>query len=225
MSFQNMGLVGLVVFIVVYLLYKRYTRQQRLKNDILQHLDYIRQHQVLIKPDKTHNTFSGKFAGRRLRFSLGIHLEIQTEVQAEVTANDETEMLWIYPIKHPFTDDKFVKMLEKNRAWTGNSPFDNHYILAGRPRHFANAVIYPAKRVQSQLLKYPRSVVIVNENGVTLELNLGYPSDLTTDNWSELMGLISDIAQYTEAQYETSMFSGITVDESASPKHQGGHVH
>lgn len=221
MSIQNIGLVGLVVFIVMYLLYKRYTRQQHLKNDILQHLDHIRQHQVLIKPDKPHNTFSGKFAGRRLQFSLGIRIEIQ----AEIIANDEIDMLWIYPIDHPFKDDKFVNMLEKNRAWTGNSLFDNHYILAGRPRHFANAVIYPAKRVQSQLLKYPRSVVIVNENGVTLELNSGYPSNLTADSWRELMGLISDIAQYTEAQYESSMFSGITVDESASPKHQGGHVH
>jgi hypothetical protein len=221
MSIQVIGLVGLVVIIVAYLLYQRYRRQQKLKTEIRQHLDYIRQHQVLLKPDKAPNTYSGKFAGRLLRFALGSHIQIQ----AEITANLESDALWIYPIKHPFKDDQFVTMLDKNRAWAGNSDFDNHYILAGRPRHFANAVIQPAKRVQSQLLKYPHSVVIVDKNEVTLQPNPQHSSELTSDNWRELMGLVSDIAQYIEAQYDAPMFSGIMVDESAYPKHDGGHVH
>lgn len=216
-----MGLVGVGVCLVIYLFYQYYSRQQKIKTQILQHIDHIRQHQVLIKPNQAHNTYSGKFAGRRLQFSLGAHIEIQSDIANAL----ETDKLWIYPIKHPFKNDKFIAMLEKNRAWTGNSDFDTHYILAGRSRHFANAVLQPAKRVQSQLLKYPHSVVLINENGVTLQPNPLHPSELTSKIWRDWMGLISDIAQYAEAQYDVPIFSGIVVDESAYPKHDGGHVH
>lgn len=61
MSSQIIGLIAFASCIVVYLIYRRYVQQQSIKREILQHINAIRQHQVLIKPDKTPNTFSGKF--------------------------------------------------------------------------------------------------------------------------------------------------------------------
>jgi hypothetical protein len=220
MSIQVISLIGLAVALIIYLFYRRYIRKQKIKSDIIQHINHIRQHQVLIKPEKLPNTFSGKFAGRRLQFSF----KDQLEIQAELIADLDTDSVWIYPTNHPFTDSKFSNMLEKNRAWTGNTNFDTHYILAGHPRHFANAIMQPAKRVQSQLLTYPHSAVVVDSSGVMLQPNPKQSSAITPHDWREWMGLISDIAQYTEAQCEAPMFAGIAVDESATPNHQSEHV-
>jgi len=219
MSVLLFALLLIPIILVFYLVYQRYTTQRQ-KRIVNQHLDHIRQHQILLKPEVSHHTYSGRFAGRLLRFSF----DKEITIQAQVTADLEADKIWIYPLKYRFTDDKLKALLEKNRAWTGNAEFDQHFYLAGRPRHLANAVIYPAKRVQSQLLNYSNSIVIVNETGVNIRPNLKNASNMTADDWRSLMGLASDIAQYVEAQYEDSMYSGITVDESASPKHASGHT-
>lgn len=220
MSIEIITLLGLTASLIILVFYRRYAKQQAIKQEVLQHIDHIRQHQVLIKPDKDHNTYSGKFAGRRLRFILGETIEIHTDL----VDSSDTDSIWIYPAKHPPKDSKLLETLEKNRAWTGNANFDARYILAGRPRHLANAVMQPAKRVQAQLLNYPQTVVLIANGCVTLRPNSKQPSNLTTDNWRDFMGLIADIAQYAEAQYDAPMFSGIEYDEAAYPKHDGGHL-
>ena len=214
-----LAIFGIGLLIVTFVIYQRRVQQQT-KQKIPAYLEDIRQHQVLLKPDTTKHTYSGKFAGRLLRFSLGHPIKIQATLAVKTDADE----MWIYPLKHPFKSDKLKSKLETNRAWTGNSDFDSRYILAGQPRHFANAVMQPAKRVQSRLLTYPNSVVIVDESGVSLQPNLSDLSQLTSGVWRELMGLVSDIAESVEAQYDPAMFSGIEVDESAYPDHKGGHV-
>lgn len=217
---EVIAFLGFTASLIIFVFYRRYVKQQTVKREVLQHIDHIRQHQVLIKPDKDDNTFSGKFAGRRLRFALGKVIEIHTDL----IDSPDTDTVWIYPVKHLPKDSKLRETLEKNRAWTGSTDFDAQYILAGRPRHLANAIMHPAKRVQAQLLNYPQTIIVIDNGCVTLRPNPRQPYNLTTDDWRDLMGLIADIAQYAESQYDAPMFSGIEHDESAYPKHDGGHV-
>ena len=208
--------VGLFGYRVV----RRYHQQHKIQQLANQHLDLIRQHQVLIKPDLQPNTYSGKFAGRVFRFTFGLQLSIR----AELTVNLNDDELWIYPAKHPFKSDKFKEKLERNRAWSSNKLFDERYVVAGRPRHFAYAIIRSNRRTQDRLIEFSNSVITAKDSTITYYPNLRNMNNLTVDDWYTLMSLVADLADSIEDMYEAEMFSGIEIDETASPNHSGGHT-
>lgn len=212
-------LIVLVVVTIIVIAILFWRQKAKLPQYVHQHLDMIRAHEVLLKPDRQAHTFSGRYAGRLMWFSFDKDLLIRAEAKM-----GREDSLWIYPANHRFNSDKFKAKLEQNRAWTGNSDFDKRFILAGRPRIFANAVIYPAINVQSTLLQFPHALIEVNQTGVELHPNLKDKSQITEEIWGTWMGLVADIAELVEAQYSPSMFSGIEVDETAYPDHSQGHL-
>lgn len=215
-------LIALIVMgtgAVGYHLYRRQHQQSAHQPVIDHHLDLIRKQQILIKPDKQANTYSGRFAGRMFRFEFGRSLSIR----AELDVNLDDDKLWIYPIKHVFKSDKFRQMLERNRAWAGRKPFDEQYIVAGRPRHFAYHVIRASLRSQNRLLEFPRSVITAEDTSIVYQPHARNLTDLTADDWYTFMSLVADLADSVEDMYEADMFSGIDMDES-HPDHSGGHT-
>lgn len=211
----------LVVFVLVALIALIWHRKSRtLSPQTEKYLEQIRAHQILLKPDKPAGTYSGLFAKRLMRFKFNPTIQIIAIIEHDIGE----DRLWIYPQNHRFKSDKFRGILERNRAWSGNKGFDETFILAGQPRIFANAVIHPAKRVQSQLLNYPRTVIEVNQHGVILTPDTKQSQGMTDQTWRDLLGLTCDIAEYVEAQYQPLMYAGIEVDEDAYPNHAGGHL-
>ena len=214
------ALLAIGISLFGYRIFQRYQHQTKIQYLVDQHLDLIRQQNVLIKPDIQPNTYSGNFAGRLYRFTFGL----QVSIRAELTINLTDDELWIYPVKHPFKSDKFKQKLERNRAWSSNKLFDEHYIVAGRPRHFAYAVIRSSRRTQDRLLEFSRSIITAKDNHITYYPHLRNMNTLTSDDWYSLLSLVADLADSIEDMYEQEMFSGIEVDETAHPDHSTGHT-
>lgn len=214
------ALIAIGVGLFGYRIVQRYRYQAKVQHLVDNHLDLIRQHQVLIKPDSQPNQFSGKFAGRMFRFTFGL----QVSIHAELSVNLNDNRLWIYPTKHPFKSDKFKQELERNRAWSSNTLFDERYIVAGIPRHFAYAVIRSSRRTQERLLEYSHSVVTAQDHTITYYPHIRQMEKLSGEDWYTLMSLVADLADSIEDTYEAEMFSGIEIDETAHPDHSSGHT-
>lgn len=220
---MNVIIFGCIILIGGYTSFRLYRfRHHRHETDqqIQQHLDQIRQQQVLLKPDAQSNSYSGKFAGRLFRFQFSRPFCITTKLDVDL----QDDALWIYPVNYPFKRDSLKHMLERQRAWSTNKRFDEQFIIAGRPRHFAYAVIRGARRSQERMMTFCHSVITAQDQTIAYYPNVQSMNELTTDDWYIVMSIVAEFADSIEDIYEAEMFSGVQVDEASYPDHSGGHT-